>query len=259
MNHIATPLESLNSEKQKSNPLITVVTVVFNGEEYLEKTIRSVTEQTYLNKEYIVIDGGSSDGTLDIIRKYEQHIDRWVSEWDKGIYDAMNKGIDFANGEWIIFMNAGDSFYNEQVMKAIVPYLGDEYLIVYGDALIARRGRLYLQNQKDRHSDVRKSIIHQSMFIRTTHLKGELYDPRYPVMADYDHLLKISIRNPEKVSYASHTVCIYDGTGISSRPLYTYIGEYERIARKHFGRTAFIKFQAYILPRMLYSLRLLSF
>lgn len=233
------------------------MTVVFNSEEYLEKTIRSVAEQTYLNKEYIVIDGGSSDGTLNIIRKYEQHIDRWVSERDKGIYDAMNKAINLAKGEWMIFMNAGDVFCDRQVMEIMAAYLDDDLLIVYGDALIARKKQLYLQNQKDRHSDVRKSIIHQSMFIRTAHLTAEPYDLCYPIMADYDHLLKISLKNPEKILYIPYAVCIYDGTGISSRPLYTYIGEYERIARKHFGYKDFLKFQTYILPRMIYSLRLL--
>jgi len=82
----------------KNKPLISIVTVVYNGEEFLEETIKSVVSQTYKNIEYIIIDGGSTDGTVDIIKKYEDKIDYWVSEPDSGIYDAMNKGIDKASG-----------------------------------------------------------------------------------------------------------------------------------------------------------------
>ena len=86
--------------------LVTVVTVVFNDAEHIEETINSVINQTYDNVEYLVIDGGSTDGTLDILGKYDDQIDYWVSESDKGIYDAMNKGIDLATGEWLNFMNS---------------------------------------------------------------------------------------------------------------------------------------------------------
>ena len=100
-------------------PLVSIVTVVFNGEKYLEQTIQSVINQTYDNVEYIIIDGGSTDGTVDIIKNYEDRIDYWISEKDKGIYDAMNKGINLASGEWINFMNAGDIFYDEKVLNTI--------------------------------------------------------------------------------------------------------------------------------------------
>jgi len=100
-------------------PLITVITVVLNGEKALEETIKSVISQTYPNVEYIIIDGGSTDGTLDIIKKYEDYIDYWVSEPDKGIYDAMNKGVDLTTGQWINFINAGDRFYDEDLIEEI--------------------------------------------------------------------------------------------------------------------------------------------
>jgi len=94
--------------KSQTYPLITIITVVYNGEKYLEETIKSVINQTYPNVEYIIIDGGSTDGTLDIIKKYEDYIDYWVSEKDKGIYDAMNKGILVSNGKYLLFLNADD-------------------------------------------------------------------------------------------------------------------------------------------------------
>ena len=94
-----------------NNPKITVVTVCYNAVKDIEKTILSVVNQTYDNIEYIVVDGGSKDGTVNIIQKYEDRITKWISEPDKGIYDAMNKGILMATGDWINFMNAGDYFY----------------------------------------------------------------------------------------------------------------------------------------------------
>lgn len=116
----------------EDKPLITIITVVFNGEKYLEQTIQSVINQSYDNVEYIIIDGGSTDGTLDIIKKYEDKIDYWVSEKDKGIYDAMNKGIDVASGEWINFMNAGDSFANDTVLEKVFYETIKNYDLVYG-------------------------------------------------------------------------------------------------------------------------------
>lgn len=98
----------------KNNILISVVTVSYNAVATIEQTLLSVINQTYPNIEYIIIDGGSTDGTVDIIKKYADEIVYWISEPDKGIYDAMNKGIKKANGEWINFINAGDSYYDKK-------------------------------------------------------------------------------------------------------------------------------------------------
>jgi glycosyltransferase involved in cell wall biosynthesis len=105
------------------NPLLTVITVVFNGAATLEHTIRSVIEQSYGNVEHIIIDGGSTDATLDILHKYEDHIDYWLSEKDAGIYDAMNKGIALAKGDYIGMLNADDYFADASVLENIAAQL----------------------------------------------------------------------------------------------------------------------------------------
>lgn len=117
-------------------PLVTVITVVFNGEQFLEETIKSVISQTYTNIEYIIIDGGSTDCTLDIIGKYAKDIDYWVSEKDDGIYDAMNKGVRKASGQWVNFMNAGDQFFSPQTIQRLFEKKSYSSAIVYGSVMI---------------------------------------------------------------------------------------------------------------------------
>ena len=114
-------------------PLISIITVVYNGEKHLEETILSVINQTYDNVEFIIIDGSSTDGTIDIIKKYEDKIDYWISEKDSGIFDAMNKGILASKGDYINFMNAGDFFTRINLVSDVVNILNSEEInLLYG-------------------------------------------------------------------------------------------------------------------------------
>lgn len=117
-------------------PSISVITVSYNAVTSIEKTMLSVLNQIYDRVEYIIIDGGSVDGTLEVIQKYVDRLGYWVSEPDKGIYDAMNKGILNASGDWIIFMNCGDIFVDDNVLYSL--FFGKKYEnvdVLYGDAL----------------------------------------------------------------------------------------------------------------------------
>jgi glycosyltransferase involved in cell wall biosynthesis len=126
-------------------PLVTIITVVFNNLAFIEETIQSVLNQTYQNIEYIIIDGGSTDGTLNIIKKYENFVDIFVSEKDKGIYDAMNKGIKLAKGKWINFMNSGDTFYSKDTLSSIPFTNFQNSSMIYGKIKLFSKSRKYIK------------------------------------------------------------------------------------------------------------------
>ncbi len=136
--------KKIYKKSYRNKPLISIITVVFNDKNNIKKTILNVTNQIYSNFEYIVIDGGSTDGTAEIIKKYENKIDYWLSEKDNGIYDAMNKGIDLARGDWVNFMNSGDIFYSRLVLKSLFAHQKYKNVqIIYGNhQVIYPRGNL---------------------------------------------------------------------------------------------------------------------
>jgi len=157
--------KGFSKQDVSKKPLVTVITVVSNGAQRLEDTIRSVLNQSYDNVEYIVIDGGSTDGTLELIGKFGDAIDYWVSEPDSGVYDAMNKGLDAASGEWVNFMNAGDAFCSKQSIANTVREFS-EAMVYYSDAIFyLEHGRhcYYRQVPCDAKS---YRFIHQSCIYR---------------------------------------------------------------------------------------------
>ena len=124
---------------------ITIITVVFNDAKNIESTIQSVINQTYKNIEYIIIDGGSTDGTKNIISNYKKYIDYYISEKDQGIYDAMNKGISLASGKWINFLNSGDTFSNKKIVDKIPFYKYQNYSLIYGNTKIFSAERKFIK------------------------------------------------------------------------------------------------------------------
>nr|WP_263458985.1 glycosyltransferase family 2 protein [Bathymodiolus platifrons methanotrophic gill symbiont] len=162
------------------------MTVVFNGAEHLEQTINSVIGQTYDNVEYIIIDGGSTDNTLEIIKKYEGQIDYWVSEPDGGIYDAMNKGTGLATGEWVNFMNAGDWFMRNDTINSIFRN-NIKSDLVYGDHEI-RYSTLNKSVKAKSVLEIFKGMpfCHQSMLIlNRLQLTNPYQYKKYKVAADF--------------------------------------------------------------------------
>lgn len=203
-----------------NKPLISIITVVYNGEKYLEETILSVINQTYNNIEYIIIDGGSTDGTIDIIKKYEDKICYWVSEPDKGIYDAMNKGIDFAAGDFAIFMNSGDIFFKNDTIEKVVENIEDENKVYFGRAKINNDISSWLYptkhyNHKNIESWLKKSLPnHQAMFFPKSFYKNTFYDLSFKVGSDSDY--KFMAENDCGFVFLNMTICKFELGGISS-------------------------------------------
>jgi glycosyltransferase involved in cell wall biosynthesis len=200
-------------------PLITIITIVYNGEKYLEETIQSVINQTYDNVEYIIIDGGSTDGTVDIIRKYEHAIDYWVSEKDHGIYDAMNKGIFLATGEWINFMNAGDLFYNQKVLDKIFtkPQMLQDIDLIYSDTLLDGKTMLTCNIKTD-------VIIHQSLiYKRVLHQERGLYLVyKNLLISDYLFFMLCKDKNWHK---SDVIISIYSTQGLSNEKFSIHLNQ----------------------------------
>jgi glycosyltransferase involved in cell wall biosynthesis len=168
----------------KNNPLISIVTIVYNNVATIEKTILSVLNQTYENIEYIIIDGGSTDGTVDIIKKYDKQISHWISEPDKGIYDAMNKGIEEATGKWIGFINSGDRYHTDTVIDDIFKNEHNED-VLYGDTLMHYQLVDMILAPHDL-KEIKKHMVfsHPSSFTRTQLAKKYKYDIKYQIAAD---------------------------------------------------------------------------
>lgn len=193
-------------------PKISVITVVYNGIDYIEKTINSVLSQDYPNLEYIIIDGGSSDGTLDIIKKYQNRISYWISERDGGIYFAMNKGIMKATGEWIHFRNCGDYFFSDTIISELFNNTIDsEVIILHGDCRF-----IFSNKYEDRKpliltKSINKGmpIYHPSAFIRTAYHKNNLYNTKYRSSSDYEFFYK-AISNGCKTMYKSLVISTYN-------------------------------------------------
>ncbi|MBK5719449.1 glycosyltransferase [Dysgonomonas sp. Marseille-P4677] len=198
---------------------VSIITIVYNMADKIEATILSIINQTYSNIEYIIIDGGSIDGTVDIIKKYESKITYWVSEPDNGIYDAMNKGIEKATGDWINFMNSGDYLIDENVIEMFTNLHDSNADIVYGDTInnIAKMDISYLQKPYPVECIESNMIFcHQSAFVKTILMKAILFDTKYKVKSDYNFFLHC-YRDNKIFQYISIPIAVFDyDTGVSS-------------------------------------------
>ena len=182
-----------NREKDPAWPLVTVVTVVYNGESTIEATVASIVAQTYQYVEYIIIDGASKDSTLGIIQKYAENIDIILSEPDRGIYDAMNKGVARATGEWIIFMNGGDRFFSPTVLEDIfqVPRCDED--VLYGNVIFhnGNAGEMHVEARDLSEFWKGMCFVHQSCMVKTALMKAKPYDTSFRIAGDYKFLFDL--------------------------------------------------------------------
>ena len=172
-------------------PKVTIVTVSYNTDGSIERTIKSVLEQTYPNIEYIIIDGKSTDNTVEIIKKHDNKISYWISEKDDGIYYAMNKAIDLASGVWINFMNAGDTFIDKSVISKFINIVDSSIDVAYGTRYIHKEKDVYLEKTYDIDSFyIKMPFGHQSAFTKKSILKKYKFDTSLQLSADYDFLIQ---------------------------------------------------------------------
>ena len=183
-NSLSSPA-SINIQKI---PKISVVTVTYNSVEVVLDTLASVINQTYPNVEYIVIDGSSSDGTQEVVCTYLNKLAYYVSESDNGPYDAMNKGIDVATGDWIIFINSGDYFVDDNIISKVFDRaIGQNIDFVYGDYIwkgVKHEKRIASRPLNGMWQRI--SFSHQSLFSRTKLMKEKKFDLRYKIASDYN-------------------------------------------------------------------------
>lgn len=175
-----------------NNPLITVITVCFNCKKEIEKTILSVLRQNFNNYEYIIIDGGSNDGTVNILKKYEKKVNALISEPDRGVFDAMNKGLKIAHGQWIIFMNSGDYFYSNNSLQNAAQYLSPSYYIVYGNTEYRRRDYKRIEVALAiKYLEKNMPTCHQSFLVKTDKAREIGFQTKYRYAADYNMIYKL--------------------------------------------------------------------
>ena len=224
------------------HPKFSIITVTYNAAAVLEDTIQSVITQTYKDVEYIIVDGASTDRTLEIANKYKEHIHRIVSEPDKGLYDAMNKGIKMATGDYLCFLNAGDELHEDDTLQLMVHSIVTREFpdVIYGETAIVdeeghfvRMRRLAAPEELTWKSFKKGMVVcHQAFFAKRT--LAPLYDTRYRFSADFDWCIKIMKKS--KILHNTHLTLIdYLNEGMTTRNQKASLKERYRIMCKHYG------------------------
>jgi glycosyltransferase involved in cell wall biosynthesis len=223
------------------NVKLTIITINYNNKDGLAKTFESVNNQTWSDFEYIVIDGGSTDGSKELIEKNSK-INYWISEKDSGVYNAMNKGIKKATGDYIIFMNSGDFFYDDSVLEKVQQEFSSGIDILYGDSVYFND-----TGYKKVESPPKKltfnffstgGINHQATFIKRSLFNDHFfYNEDYKICADWEFFIVVICLYSATYKHLEEIICYYDFSGISAKPenLSIYFSEREITLHKYFS------------------------
>lgn len=222
---------------------LSIITVCFNEAARIALTCESVVNQTFQDFEWIVIDGGSTDGTLDILKKYERRMNYFVSEPDRGIYHAMNKGIAQAHGKYLLFLNGGDYLYETETLANI--FSGNSILdhdIYYGDLVLEREQNLkyYTIDFTNVYATfARRTLPHQATFIKRTLFQTYgMYDESFTIAADLEFFLRVFVSNPYRkqhtIEHLPFIISVFEKDGISSRSLKQRYIENRNIRKRHY-------------------------
>ncbi|KAF0135186.1 MAG: cell wall bioproteinis glycosyltransferase [Candidatus Saganbacteria bacterium] len=234
-------------ENHTEKPLVSIVTTVFNGEKYLEQTIKNIINQSYQNIEYIIIDGDSKDKSIEIIRNHEKRIDYWISGKDKGMYDGINKGLMLAKGDILAYLNS-DDLYHQQTVETVVNYLKEhpETALVYGNCDYINSKGEYLYTYQCPSFNWKRFVFHDRSFIpqptsfwrRKVHEKIGYFDASLRHLGDYDFFVRVGkYFRIEKINKSLAAFRIHDQS-ISALEEETNVREEIRRVHQRYGVSA---------------------
>ena len=200
---------------------LSIITINYNDEKGLKDTFESVFNQAYKDFEYLVIDGKSNDGSKKLLETHAHQIDYWVSEPDKGVYNAMNKGIKQAKGEYLLFLNSGDTLYENTTLEEIIPQLDSKNDIYYGDVKRKKENRLSKRTYPEKLDFsffYSNSLCHQSSFIkRELFERFFYYNENYKIASDWEFFAYAICKENAPYKHLNQVVCLYDFSGMSSQ------------------------------------------
>ena len=244
------------------HPKFSIITVTYNAEKVLEDTIQSVIFQTYRNVEYIIVDGASKDHTLEIVNKYHNRINKVISEPDKGLYDAMNKGIQLATGDYLCFLNAGDKFHDSETLQKIVHTLKGQELpdVIYGETAIVDEEGHFLHMRRlstPAHLNWKSFkqgmlVCHQAFFANRKLAINHLYDLQYRFSADFDWCIRI-MKKAKCLHNTRLTLIDYLNEGMTTKNHKASLKERFCIMAKHYGLISTILHHGWFVIRLFYK------
>lgn len=239
---------------------ITIITVVYNGAQTIGRTIESVLSQTYQNIEYIIIDGNSNDGTIEIIEKYSNRLARFVSEKDSGIYNAMNKGLLYATGEWVMFLNSDDYLSSSSALSSVMmdkACVADSDILCC-DYIIDKEGIQYRKAPRISNPNIAKKTLLRRMFVshpatmvRRHIMQDYRFNESYSISADFD-LFRLLFAAGRKFSYINYPLTVYSAGGFADKHYIKMICENSRIVT---GRKYSLYFCGELVRFLMYRIR----
>lgn len=229
-------------------PIVTIVTIVLNDEAGIAGTIESVVGQTFPDFEYIVLDGGSKDGTVERIKLYEAKIARWLSEADRGIYDAMNKGAAIASGEWILYLNSGDRFHSPDVLSKVFngPEKLDGFDLLYGDVAVDYGG--FVKNRTAGSLNKlwqRMQFSHQSLFTRRQLLLENPFNTDQKIAGDYEFIIR-SYSEGRLFKYVPLTISLVSTGGVSDVRRIQAINARKGVVSKYMHKRGYLIYYSFL-------------
>lgn len=244
-------------------PKVSVITINYNDAPGLERTINSVVSQSVDDIELVVVDGGSTDGSLDVIKKNAGKINSWISEKDNGIYDAQNKGVAKASGDYLIFLNAGDSFYSERVVEKFYGFTkANPAKIYFGNSNVTEAdgsSSVLVPPQKpDLNFWYSNTLNHQAVFMHTSLFKEfGCFNIENKYASDFEHLFKIFLKDRTEFTHFNETVCNYDNTGLTSKDEFhqRLIAERITIMKKYVSKEQFSQMRSHYLNSLPFKRR----